>query len=134
MVWFIILNIALAARDVEKGRIFALPSPFFRDKSDKLLPIEISLSYNRFGVASVTRRTREIFFSSNVLTAGAEGKEIRLNILRFWLGLYAFVGTQLGWTLRPFFGSSGKVFELFRNRGSNFYLSIWDSIRTIGGF
>ena len=64
----------------------------------------------------------------------AEGKEIRLNILRFWLGLYAFVGTQLGWTLRPFFGSSGKVFELFRNRGSNFYLSIWDSIRTIGGF
>lgn len=64
----------------------------------------------------------------------AEGKEIRLNILRFWLGLYAFVGTQLGWTLRPFFGSPGKAFELFRNRDSNFYLSVWDSIRPIGGF
>lgn len=64
----------------------------------------------------------------------AEGKEIRLNILRFWLGLYAFVGTQLGWTLRPFFGSPGKAFELFRNRESNFYLSVWDSIRQIGGF
>lgn len=64
----------------------------------------------------------------------AEGKEIRLNILRFWLGLYAFVGTQLGWTLRPFFGSPGKAFELFRNRDSNFYLSVWDSIRHIGGF
>ena len=64
----------------------------------------------------------------------AEGKEIRLNILRFWLGLYAFVGTQLGWTLRPFFGSPGQVFELFRSRGSNFYISIWDSIRGIGGF
>ncbi|MGB7711272.1 MAG: actin-binding WH2 domain-containing protein [Microcoleus sp.] len=63
-----------------------------------------------------------------------EGKEIRLNILRFWLGLYAFVGTQLGWTLRPFFGSPGKAFELFRNRESNFYLSVWDSIRQIGGF
>jgi hypothetical protein len=64
----------------------------------------------------------------------AEGKEIRLNILRFWLGLYAFVGTQLGWTLRPFFGSPGKAFELFRNRDSNFYLSVWNSLRHIGGF
>lgn len=64
----------------------------------------------------------------------AEGKEIRLNILRFWLGLYAFVGTQLGWTLRPFFGSPGQFFELFRSRGSNFYISIWDSLRGIGGF
>jgi hypothetical protein len=64
----------------------------------------------------------------------AEGKEIRLNILRFWLGLYGFVGTQLGWTLRPFFGSPGRAFELFRNRESNFYLSVWNSIRHIGGF
>ncbi|MEZ2225832.1 MULTISPECIES: actin-binding WH2 domain-containing protein [unclassified Microcoleus] len=64
----------------------------------------------------------------------AEGKDIRLNILRFWLGLYAFVGSQLGWTLRPFFGSPGMVFQLFRSRESNFYMSLWDSIRSIGGF
>ncbi len=63
----------------------------------------------------------------------AEGKDIRLNILRFWLGLYAFVGTQLGWTLRPFFGSSGTAFQLFRNRESNFYLSLWQSIMSLGG-
>jgi hypothetical protein len=64
----------------------------------------------------------------------AEGKDIRLNILRFWLGLYAFVGSQLGWTLRPFFGSPGMPFQLFRARESNFYLSLWESIRAIGGF
>jgi hypothetical protein len=64
----------------------------------------------------------------------AEGKDIRLNILRFWLGLYAFVGSQLGWTLRPFFGSPGMPFQLFRARESNFYLSLWESIRSIGGF
>jgi hypothetical protein len=62
-----------------------------------------------------------------------EGKDIRLNILRFWLGLYAFVGTQLGWTLRPFFGSSGMPFQLFRNRESNFYMSLWQSIMSLGG-
>lgn len=64
----------------------------------------------------------------------AEGKDMRLNILRFWLGLYAFVGSQLGWTLRPFFGSPGMPFQLFRSRESNFYMSLWDSIRSIGGF
>ncbi|MEG4320165.1 MULTISPECIES: actin-binding WH2 domain-containing protein [unclassified Microcoleus] len=64
----------------------------------------------------------------------SEGKDIRLNILRFWLGLYAFVGSQLGWTLRPFFGAPGRAFQLFRGRDSNFYLSVWDSIRSLGGF
>ncbi|WP_333093780.1 actin-binding WH2 domain-containing protein [Microcoleus sp. Pol11C1] len=63
----------------------------------------------------------------------AEGKDIRLNILRFWLGLYAFVGTQLGWTLRPFLGSPGMAFQLFRDRESNFYMSLWQSIMSLGG-
>jgi len=30
-----------------------------------------------------------------------EGMETRMKLLRFWLILYAFVGTQLAWTLRP---------------------------------
>lgn len=64
----------------------------------------------------------------------AEGKDIRINILRFWLGLYGFVGSQLAWTLRPFLGSPGMAFQLFRNRESNFYLSVWESIRALGGF
>lgn len=62
------------------------------------------------------------------------GKEIRFNILRFWLGLYGFVGTQLGWTLRPFFGSPGLPFQLFREHESNFYLSIIKAISSILGF
>ncbi len=63
-----------------------------------------------------------------------EGKEIRLNILRFWLGLYAFVGSQLGWILRPFFGSPGKPFQVFRDKDGNFYLDIIHSISQILGF
>jgi hypothetical protein len=63
----------------------------------------------------------------------AEGKQIRLNILRFWLGLYAFVGTQLGWTLRPFFGSPGIPFQLFRDREGNFYVSVLQSIANLFG-
>ncbi len=57
-----------------------------------------------------------------------EGQKLRLNILRFWLILYAFVGSQLGWTLRPFFGAPGAPFQLFRPQDSNFYLNVFQSI------
>ena len=63
-----------------------------------------------------------------------EGKEIRDKILKFWLILYAFVGCQLAWTLRPFFGAPGAPFELFRSRDSNFYLNIVQAISEILGY
>ncbi len=57
-----------------------------------------------------------------------QGVKVRTNILRFWLVLYGFVGSQLGWTLRPFFGSPGK-FELFRHREGSLLSAVWNSIR-----
>lgn len=62
-----------------------------------------------------------------------EGIETRMKLLRFWLILYAFVGTQLGWTLRPFFGTPGTPFMLFRELEGNFYLSILQAIAEILG-
>jgi hypothetical protein len=50
-------------------------------------------------------------------------------LLYIWILLFGFVGTQLGWTLRPFFGSPGEKFELFRNLDGTFY---GDLITTIG--
>jgi hypothetical protein len=46
---------------------------------------------------------------------------VHMRLLQLWLLLYAFVGTQLGWTLRPFFGAPGADFQLFRQLESNFY-------------
>ena len=66
--------------------------------------------------------------------ADTEGIEIRMRLLRFWLILYAFVGTQLAWTLRPFFGRPGTSFVLFRELDGNFYLSILQAIQEILGF
>lgn len=53
--------------------------------------------------------------------------KIRTSILRFWLVLYGFVGSQLGWTLRPFFGSPGQ-FELFRPNEGSFFTGVWNSL------
>jgi hypothetical protein len=35
-------------------------------------------------------------------------------MLRCWVAIYAFVGIQLGWTLRPFLGAPGEPSRFFR--------------------
>jgi hypothetical protein len=52
-----------------------------------------------------------------------------MTLLYIWILLFGFVGTQLGWTLRPFFGSPGEKFALFRNLDGTFY---GDILTTIG--
>lgn len=56
-----------------------------------------------------------------------------LSVVKAWLVLYGFVGSQLGWTLRPFFGAPGEGFALFRELESNFYLHVLKVItQTLG--
>ena len=52
-----------------------------------------------------------------------------MTLLYVWIFLFGFVGTQLAWTLRPFFGSPGEKFEIFRSIDGNFYVDI---VRTLG--
>lgn len=50
--------------------------------------------------------------------------DVRL-IFRIWMLVFALVGCQMGWVLRPFIGSPDKPFEWFRSRGGNFFLAVW---------
>ncbi|MEV6926777.1 hypothetical protein AB0M46_20040 [Dactylosporangium sp. NPDC051485] len=52
-----------------------------------------------------------------------------MTLLNVWILLFGFVGTQLAWTLRPFVGSPGEPFEIFRTIEGNFYVDI---VRAIG--
>jgi hypothetical protein len=79
------------------------------------------------GVSSLYQAT------SLVLEQDNEGSKTRQKILQFWLFLYAFVGSQLGWTLRPFFGRPDSLFQLFREREGNFYLSVIQAISYLLG-
>jgi hypothetical protein len=46
-------------------------------------------------------------------------------MIRIWLGLYAFVGTQMGWMLRPFVGAPDVAVTFFRDEPfSNAYVAI----------
>ncbi len=63
-----------------------------------------------------------------------EGTKMRSLVLYVWIVLYAFVGSQMAWTLRPFIGYPDAKFELIRELGGNFYSNILISIGEILGF
>lgn len=89
------------------------------------------------GVFTIAGIVGVIFLSQGmriVSYAGKEGARARRNVVRFWILLYAFVGSQMAWTLRPFIGAPGLPFELFRQLGGNFYANVFASIGEILGF
>jgi hypothetical protein len=60
--------------------------------------------------------------------AAKPARAASMPFLQIWLFLFAFVGTQLGWTLRPFFGSPGLSFEIFRTLEGNFYMNMVQTV------
>ncbi|MEZ4641933.1 MAG: actin-binding WH2 domain-containing protein [Chloroflexota bacterium] len=62
------------------------------------------------------------------------GTQARVWVLRLWIVVYAFVGSQMAWTIRPFIGAPSMKFELFRQLGGNFYTKILASLGEIFGF
>ena len=46
-------------------------------------------------------------------------------VFRCWIILFALVGSQMGWVLRPFVGDPGLQFTFFRARESNFFQAVW---------
>ncbi|MDY6878179.1 MAG: actin-binding WH2 domain-containing protein [Chloroflexota bacterium] len=94
----------------------------------KLLNVGVFTIAGIIGVTFLSQGMRVVSMS------GKEGVGARRNILRLWILVYAFVGSQMAWTLRPFIGAPGLQFELFRQLGGNFYANIFASIGEILGF
>jgi hypothetical protein len=94
----------------------------------KLLNVAIFTIAGVMGVTFLSQGMRVVSAS------GDEGAKARRRILRLWILVYAFVGSQMAWTLRPFIGAPSMGFELFRQLGGNFYTNIIASIGEILGF
>ena len=45
-------------------------------------------------------------------------------VFRCWIVLFALVGAQMGWVMRPFVGSPDLPFSWFRERNSNFFTAV----------
>jgi hypothetical protein len=48
-----------------------------------------------------------------------------------WVVVFAVVGAQMGWVLRPFIGNPGEPFEWFRARESNFFEAVLHAIQSL---
>jgi hypothetical protein len=55
-----------------------------------------------------------------------------LSIMRAWALLFAFVGVQLAWNLRPFLGDRNEPFRLIGKYQGNFYTAIVYAVRQLG--
>jgi hypothetical protein len=65
--------------------------------------------------------------------AAAGERPASMILLYIWILLFGFVGTQLAWTLRPFFGDPGQPFELFREIDGTFYGNILSTLGSLLG-
>ncbi|MDX9971593.1 MAG: actin-binding WH2 domain-containing protein [FCB group bacterium] len=65
------------------------------------------------------------------LTAMCESSDLyprqAVRILQIWALVFAFVGMQMTWSLRPFVGAPGLEFQVFRAQQGNFYEDVWKS-------
>ncbi len=94
----------------------------------KLLNVAVFALSGIVGVSFLSQGMR-------LLAADAhEGEGARRRLMRVWILIYAFVGSQMAWTLRPFVGAPTMEFELFRQLGGNFYTNIFASLGEILGF
>ncbi|NEQ30175.1 MAG: actin-binding WH2 domain-containing protein [Leptolyngbya sp. SIO4C5] len=78
----------------------------------------------------------KLFYDGMRSLAGVQAAEdqLRNRLLKGWLILYALVGSQLGWTLRPFFGAPNEPFQLFRPEiDGNFYGQVFRMIFQLFG-
>ncbi len=49
-------------------------------------------------------------------------------VFRIWIVIYALVGCQMAWVLRPFVLDPNQAFAWFRARHANFFVDVWHTI------
>ena len=54
-------------------------------------------------------------------------------IFQVWLAIFALVGAQMSWLLRPFIGSPGTPFSWFREKDGNFFEAVFGALGSLLG-
>jgi hypothetical protein len=133
---FFVLNTLLGVRDDFGAALRALLGA-----QATLTIVLLSLSpVTLFFYASVRSYQAAILFNALMFGLASVGAQVRLRrayapliarhpvhrtLLRSWLFLFALVGIQMGWLLRPFIGDPSGPFQWFRsNAWGNAYLIV----------
>jgi hypothetical protein len=89
----------------------------------KLLHVAVMGFSGAWAMLALWQGLREMCEKSNLYPKQA------IRIMQIWILVFAFVGTQMTWSLRPFVGSPDRPFQVFRtDKEGNFYRAIAQSI------
>ncbi len=89
----------------------------------QLLHVFVFLFSGFYGMKIVLEALTRVFESNEVYP------KIGLTVFKVWVIIFAFVGMQLSWNLRPFIGSKDLPFELFRTETQgNFYTTVFGAV------
>lgn len=133
---FFVLNTLLGARDDFADALRALAST----QACLTVVLAALAPFTLFFYASGTSYGRAILFNAAMFALASASAQIVLRrlyaplirrrpvhraLLRLWPCVFAFVGVQMGWMLRPFIGDPGAPTRLFRpGLGGNAYLEV----------
>ena len=95
----------------------------------KLLNVAFFAIAGAMGVLFLWQGKRTLEQADSKESAGS-----RRIIFLMWIALYAFVGSQMAWTISPFMGDPKMPFILIAQRGGNFYTDVINSLRVLLGF
>lgn len=95
-----------------------------------LLNVFVMAITGTIGVRLFYKGMRDMTGTTDVMS-----RKSRRYLLQGWVFLYGLVGSQLGWTLRPFLGVEGEPFQVFRPEiDGNFYGQVLRAIGTMIGW
>jgi hypothetical protein len=86
-------------------------------------------------VSAVPQTKAEIDAGAKPLVLRAEVRRPEasgaIGVFRLWIIVFAIVGAQMSWILRPFVGDPSQPFQWFRPHTSNFFESVWLAIQRL---
>lgn len=74
-----------------------------------------------------TRADKNAYSMSALEKTGIDANRKATFVFRIWVVVFALVGAQMSWVLRPFIGNPESAFTWFRARESNFFESVLKS-------
>lgn len=118
-------NLTLAFAPITLFFLITAPSyPFFVLLNVAILMLTGSIGLNFLITGMHTMNKLPVPSEVPGADLASQPRSVNMTLLAVWVMLYSFVGTQLGWTLRPFFGYSDQPFQLFHTIESNFYAGV----------
>ena len=88
------------------------------------------------GIFGITGIVGLYFFSKNLhsklfLIESNTNKKRAMVFLKLWLVMFAIIGSQLSYSISPFFGYQDKPFILLTNSKRNFFIDVADSFHQL---